>query len=352
MTGKFTRRGFGKLAAAGGAFIAAPAVWTGRARADNGVVYVNTWGGSWTEAEKAAFFDPFTEATGIDVRTVAPVSYAKLRAQVETGVYEWDVTSIRRSNVLRAHNNGYVEPIPWDIVDRSNIPEDSIYSDTIGYCVLGTNLAYRSDRFPNGGPQSWADFWDVERFPGKRSLYKDPIRTVAFALKADGVPDDEIYPMDLDRAFAKLDEIKPHIRVWWTQGNQSQQLIRDGEVDMMSMWNARASEVKDQGYPVELVWNGAVISQTQWLVAKGAPNAENAFRFIEFAVQPEQQAIFSNRLYYGPTNPAAFDYISDDIATRMPSYPPNAAQAVEENPDWESANLDEVEERFAQWLAS
>ena len=142
----------------------------------------------------------------------------------------------------------------------------------ISYCALGTNLCYRKDKFPNGGPQSWADFWDVKKFPGTRSLYNNAPRALAFALLADGVPPDKLYPMDIDRAFKKLDQIKPHIKVWWTQGNQSQQLIRDGEVDMMAIWNARASELAAQGVPVELVWNGADVGITMWGVAKGAPN--------------------------------------------------------------------------------
>ena len=74
-------------------------------------------------------------------------------------------------------------------------------------------------------------------------MLNNPVRTLQFALVADGVPLDKVFPIDVDRAFKKLEQIKPHIKVWWTQGNQSQQLMRDGEVDMMVMWNARASEL-------------------------------------------------------------------------------------------------------------
>src|SRR5215813_6795383 len=76
---------------------------------------------------------------------------------------------------------------------------------------LGTNLVYRKDKFPNGGPQSWADFWDVKKFPGSRCLYDRSFSCLAFALLADGVPTDKLYPMDVDRAFRKMSELKPHI---------------------------------------------------------------------------------------------------------------------------------------------
>jgi putative spermidine/putrescine transport system substrate-binding protein len=344
-----------RLLKAGGAAIAGatlgPLLLTERTIAQTRTVYVNTWGGSWTAAEDAAFFKPFTQATGIQVRTVAPVSYAKLKAQVESGNYEWDITAINQSDWLRAAHEGLVEPIDWTIVQKDKLFPDAVFANGISYCALGTNLCYRKDKFPNGGPQSWADFWDVKKFPGTRSLYNSAPRTLMFALLADGVPADKVYPFDLDRAFRKLDQIKPHIKVWWTQGNQSQQLIRDGEIDMMAIWNARASELAQQGVPVELVWNGAHLSITMWGVAKGAPNRKQAWEFIQFAVGPRQQAEFCNRLYYGPTNPKAYEFVRPEVARQMPTYPDNARQAVTANAAWEGANAAMLQERFTQWLA-
>src|SRR5262249_57889854 len=137
--------------------------------------------------------------------------------------------------------------------------------------IQGTTLCYRRDKSPNGGPKSWVDFWDVKRFPGARGLcINDSPRTLIFALLADGMPADRLYPLDVDRAFKKLDQIKPHIKVWWREGNQSQQLIRDGEVDMMSIWNGRATELKEAGGPVELISNGAVRSPSTGCVLNAA----------------------------------------------------------------------------------
>ena len=323
-----------------------------RARAAGGTVYVNTWGGSWTAAEEAAFFKPFTAETGIEIKTVAPVSYAKLKAEVQSGSYEWDVTAINAGDWLRAKREGLVEPIDWTVVKKDMLPPDSVFEDSIAYCALGTNLCYRSDKFPNGGPQSWADFWDVKKFPGPRSLYNNWSRTLPMALIADGVPMDKLYPLDVERAFKKLDQIKPHIKVWWTQGNQSQQLIRDGEVDMMAIWNARASELKQQGSPVELVWHGASITMTVWGVAKGAPNRKLAFEFIQSAVQPKPQAEFAKRLFYGPSNPKAFALIPDDVARQLPTYEGNAKLAFRPDVEYEGEHGAQLSERFAQWLAS
>ena len=82
--------------------------------------------------------------------------------------------------------------------------------------------------------------------------------------------------MDIDRAFRKMSELKPHIKTWWQEGSQSQQLIRDGEVDMIAMWSARAIDLIDDKVPVELVWNGAENYYANLLVPKGDPNAKAA----------------------------------------------------------------------------
>jgi len=346
----FTRRR--ALATAGASFasLATPAIWS-PARAQNRTLYVNTWGGSWTAAEEVAYFKPFTEATGVAVRTVAPVSFAKLKAQVDSGKYEWDVTVIEQGELLRAERQGLVEPIDYNIIDKSRLFPNAVYANGIATCALGTNLAYRTDKFP-AGMKSWADFWDVAKFPGPRAMINNPVRALVFALAADGVPYDKIFPLDVDRAFKKLDRIKSNIKVWWTQGNQSQQLLRDGEVNAMAMWNARATELKTQGVPTEVVWNGGMIHTTMWVVAKNAPNRDLAWKFIQSAIQPKPQAEFCSRLYYGPSNPEAFKFISAELANQMPTSPANAKVAILQDHEWYADNAGKVQERFAQWLSS
>ena len=47
-----------------------PLLITERTIAQTCTLYVNTWGGSYTAAQDAAYFKPFTAATGIQIRTV------------------------------------------------------------------------------------------------------------------------------------------------------------------------------------------------------------------------------------------------------------------------------------------
>ena len=317
------------------------------------VLYVNTFGGSMEEAELGAYYQPFTAKTGVTVRPVSPMSFAKLKAQVQSQNYEWDVSSTGIVEVRQAMLEGLLEPIDFSVVDRERVPPELFFGDYgIANMSLATCLVYRKDRYPNGAPKSWVDFWDVKQFPGARSLYDRAHTALAFALIADGVALDKVYPLDVERGFHKLDEIKPYIKVWWKEGSQSQQLIRDGEVDMIGMWNARVQELIDNGAPLEIVWNGAENVMGTWFVPKGTPRAKLAWQFIALAVEPERQAVYCNRLPYGPSNPKAFDFIAPDKARKMPTWPQHLKESFSPDAVWLAPKLAKLRERWAQWMVS
>ena len=165
---RLLRAGVGSLATTA----LGPLLVTERTAAQTRTLYVNSWGGSYTVAQEAAYFKPFTAATGIQIRTITPVSFARIKAQVQTGNYQFDMTSVNSMLWLRASREGLAEPIDWTVINRDALSADAIVADGHGIAcnIQGTNLWYRRDKFPNGGPRSWADFWDIENFPGTRSL--------------------------------------------------------------------------------------------------------------------------------------------------------------------------------------
>lgn len=146
----------------------------------------------------------------------------------------------------------------------------------------------------------------MKNFPGTRALRNDPTTVLEAALLADGVARDKLYPLDVDRAFRKLEEIKPHVTVWWTSGGQSAQLLHDGEVDMTMIWNGRASAVMKDDPDVAFTFNDGILQNTQLCILKNAPNLSDAVRFVNAAVSPELQANLPLYIDYGPGNPAAF----------------------------------------------
>ena len=217
---------------------------------------------------------------------------------------------------------------------------------------LGTNIVYRKDKFPNGGPQSWADFWNVKKFPGPRCLFDRSFTCLAFALLADGVPTDKLYPMDIDRAFRKMDEIKPHIKVWWQDGSQSQQLIRDGEVDMIAMWSARAVDLIDDKVPLEtgLERRRAVLVATL-IVPKGDPNAKSRWEFANFVAQAQAAGRIRDAaaLRAGQSRRAGADD-RGAAASQTPAWPETRRSCSSTTPHGSRPRLAQIRERWTQWI--
>lgn len=316
------------------------------ARAQGNVIYVNTWGGPWEEGARAHLFDPFTAETGIEIRTVSPVSFAKLAQQVKTGTYEFDVTTLGAGELLRADDARILE----ELTDPPY--PDSLFHNGIASHAFATVLAWRTNKFPDAGPKNWAEFWDVKKFPGSRSLQRYPARVLPIALLADGVALEELYPLDIDRAFKSLDRIKEHILVWWTAGAQSTQILRDGEIDLIGLWHSRYYEAEDAGAPVAMTWNQGEIDRAYWVVAKDTPNAENAKKFIDFATSAKPLAGFVTQVGNGPLNPAANEFIAAKDAERMPTSPENYPLTFEQDIENFGADIADVSRRFEEWLAS
>jgi putative spermidine/putrescine transport system substrate-binding protein len=336
-----------------GCALGAPAVLRAApAKAAAKPLYVNSYGGVWETSWRKAFFDPFTAQTGIEIKTVPGVSFAKLKAQVTTGNYEYDQTNLGDSEFAQAVHEGLLDKVDAEAAGTAALPPHMVRDYGIVSYSLGTNIVYRTDKFPNGGPRNWADFWNVQKFPGSRCLFDRSFTCLAFALIADGVPIDKLYPLDLDRAFRKMDQIKPHIKVWWHDGAQSQQLIRDGEVDMIGMWSARALDLIDDHVPLEIVWDGGELYWANLVVPKGDPNAKAAWQFANFVAQPQPQANFAMLLPYGPANPAARALMPEARLKQTPAWPGNEKVMFQHDAAWLAPRLAQIRERWTQWMTS
>ena len=194
------------------------------------LVFVD-WGGTNTDARIEKNIKPFEEQTGIKVTVVTPSDYAKLIAMVENGTTEWDVMNCDAYWGVYAGNKGYLEPIDYKIVVEK-LDKDVELSHVVGAEVYSSVISYNKDKYTKDtAPQNWQDFYDLEKFPGKRAMWQYPVTVIESALLADGVPMDKLYPLDLDRAFKKLDTIKDSI-VWWTKGAQPAQMLSTGEADL------------------------------------------------------------------------------------------------------------------------
>ncbi|TIN20156.1 MAG: extracellular solute-binding protein, partial [Mesorhizobium sp.] len=187
--------------------------------------------------------------TGIKVTAITDqIDMAKIELMATTNSVSVDVASTLQSYVLQAAEKGYLEKIDYSIFKKHEL--DAIVSfardeHSVGMYVYAYAMVYNTEKFPAGKPRpaTWSDFWDVEKFPGVRSLISGQYGSEGpweEALLADGVTPDALYPMDIDRVFASLDKIKPHIRKWWATGSEVQQMMGDKVVDLTNAYDGRA----------------------------------------------------------------------------------------------------------------
>lgn len=316
---------------------------------DAGSLVFVDWGGTNTDARIEKNIKPFEEKTGIKVTVVTPSDYAKLIAMVENGTTEWDVMNCDAYWGVYAGKKGYLEPIDYKTVTEK-LDKAVELEHVVGAEVYDSVISYNSDKYTaDSAPKSWTDFYDLQKFPGKRAVWQYPVTVLESALLADGVPMDKLYPLDLDRAFAKLDTIKNSI-VWWTKGAQPAQMLSTGDADIALAWSGRIMNAKDEGAPLGLTYNEGMRIAAGWVVPKGAPNKENAMKFINFISSAEQQAAFSSQIPYGSTNPEAVKLLSAEQIERIGQTPEQVAHEFYIDNDYWADHLTEVVERFNAWL--
>ncbi len=334
-------------------------------------VTVVSWGGAYAEACTKAVLNPFTDESGIEVRLESyNGGLAQIRAQVETGNVHWDVVDLEFADLVRGCDEGLFELVDIDelppAADGTPARED-YFADTYSECGGGgifysTIYAYNNESFAGERPSTIEDFFDLERFPGRRGMRRTAIANLEFALLADGVPPENIYdvlntPEGVDRAFAKLDTIKEQI-VWWEAGAQPPQMLADREVVMSTAYNGRIfnAQVLEQ-QPFTIVWDGQVLDYGQFAIVAGTPNFEAAKRFLLFASQVEIMAAIGEFIAYSPTRHSGTALISThretgvDMLSHMPSAPQNMRRAVRNDWEWWSNHGEEMNDRFSAWLA-
>lgn len=319
-------------------------------------ITVISFGGANKDAQAAAYYQTFEKATG---NKVIAGDYngemAKIKAMVDAKKVSWDVVEVESPELLRGCEEGLFEKINWaQVGKKTDFVKPAVSECGVGIFVWSTALAYNADKL-KAAPQNWADFWNVQKFPGKRGLRKGAKYTLEFALQADGVKPADVYKVlatkaGVDRAFKKLDQLKPNIQ-WWEAGAQPPQFLASGDVVMSSAYNGRIDTAQKEGKNLKVVWTGSVYDVDSWAVPKGSPKLKEAMAFIKHASQPENQAVYSNKIAYGPTNLKAVQKVDPKSASNLPTWPANLKNALALDVNFWVEHGEELEERFNAWAA-
>lgn len=314
-----------------------------------------SWGGAYQEAIEKAWIEPFTEETGIEIYRDTEPEIARIRAMVETGNVEWDVVTGGSETLMRGADHGLFIEITDDMVDQTSVLPAVRNSYGVPSEIFSTVIGYSKEAFPNGGPKTFADFWNVERFPGRRALPDRPATVLEAALLADGVAKDDVYAVlssanGFERALNKIRELKPHVAFWWSSGAQPVQALGSGEVVMALGWNGRFQSGIDDGLDIQISWHESIAQAGYFMIPKGATKQQQAIGFLNYIVRPEVQARLSEWIAYGPTTTEAWQHIDEARAARLPSTPERIERALFMDIVWWSERATETAEAYTSML--
>lgn len=323
--------------------------------AQNQLTVVN-FGGANGAAQKKAYVEPFEKSTGTKIVSVEyNGEQAKIKAMVETKKVTWDVVEVESPDVARGCDEGLFEKIDWAKVgNKADFQPAAVTECGVGAFVWSTVMAYNGDKLKTG-PATWADFWDVKKFPGKRAMRKGARYNLEFALMADGVKSADVYKLlaskdGADRAFKKLTELKPNIQ-WWEAGAQPPQFLVAGDVVMATAFNGRIDAAQREGKNLKISWTGGIYDLDYWVIPKGAPNKELSMKYITLASSADAQAEYARNISYGPTNNKALAKLDAKVQSLLPTSPANAKDALQFNVKFWADQGEELEKRFASWAA-
>ena len=308
----------------------------------------SSWGGTTQDAQKAAWADKFAEKTGINVLQDGPTDYGKLKAMVEANAVTWDVVDVEGDYAAQAGKKGLLEKLDFSVIDKSKLDPRFVTDYSVGSFYYSFVIGCNKD-VVDACPKTWADLFDTEKFPGKRTFYKwSAPGVIEAALLADGVPADKLYPLDLDRAFKKLDTIKGDI-IWWSGGAQSQQLLASAEAPFGSLWNGRMTALAQSGINAETSWEQNITAADSLVVPKGAKNKEAAMKFIALATSAEAQAELASLTGYAPINLDSPKMMDPEVAKTLPDA--QTASQVNADMNYWAENRDAIGERWYAWQA-
>jgi putative spermidine/putrescine transport system substrate-binding protein len=353
-TGGISRRRFTQMAAL---LLSASPIALGATRgwaAEGELVFVN-WGGDAGPAYDKAYGAPFKEEAGVTVKQdgSGPTEGA-VAAQFESRKPAWDIVDIDPFSAQALGKKGMMEPIDYAVVDKAKMREGFGWEFAASTYFFSYIIAYDASKFGDKVPTGMADFFDVEKFPGKRSLYKWGAGMWEAALLADGVEPAKLYPLDLERAHKKIAAFKDNVVSYWGGGAESQSVLLNGEASMALIWSTRAGLIeKDSGGSIKFIWDQGLISPGAMGVIKGNPGGKDAaMKFIASAQDPKKQVIMFEMLGQGPANPAADALLSPEQAKLNPVDPANMSKQIALDMAWYETNYGPALDEYTKIISA
>jgi putative spermidine/putrescine transport system substrate-binding protein len=316
-----------------------------------GEIVFATWGGNEIKNLTRAYATPFQSAGGpaIVFDGTGPTEGA-IRNMVDSGDVGWDVCDADGYSAIRLGRIGALSAIDYTIIKREEVMPPFAFDHGVGGYTYAYVLAYDTELYKDRPPQSWVDFWDVKRFPGKRGLWRWMNGGFEAAMLAAGAAHEKVYPINLTLVLDKLKQLKPNLQTW-ENGAQSKQMLVDRIVGMSCIWHSRAVQLAaETNGRIAWTWAHGILYPGVWVVPKNNPAGSAAFKFIASMQDAARQINFTGLQGVGPCNPAATKAMPAGLRPADPTQPENLSQLVTVDSTWWADNYDLAMKKFQDLL--
>ena len=330
---------------------------------------ITTWGGAYEQAQLDAYIEPFRVETGIQVNLQQYVGGIEpLQNRDSDGKPVFDIADLIESDAHFACEENLLIDFKYALLAPAadgTLAEDDFLSDALLDCGIAhieysTVVAYDERAFLDEKPSSISDFFDIERFPGKRALQRQPRAILEWAMLSYGIPPQQIYELlsterGLNLVTRRMNQIRDHI-VWWESGSEPAQLLKDGTVVMASGYNGRFFEATmNHDAPISVIQDGQLLEFGVWGILRDSPNQDTAKEFVRFVTETQKMAAFSNIIPYSPTRSSSLRRIGLHRKSNisMLSYMPSRASSnvIRIASEWYARTEKARERWFNEWLS-
>jgi putative spermidine/putrescine transport system substrate-binding protein len=292
-----------------------------------------SFGGSFEAGETSAFLGPFMKANpNVTILQDPNVNPATVAAMQLAHHVTWNIASTGNSDPYNNEKN--LVKINCKIVACNElIPNSGFDGYRMPYYTWATAITYNTKDFHGANvPQNWADFFNVKKYPGMRTMFNYMTAdTLEAALIASGVKPDKLYPLDMKRAFAELNKLKGHI-IWYSTGQQCESYVASGEASMGNCWNGRAYAGAQNGDPVAVQWNQCFQLIGDLAIVKGSANVNESMKLLAFITSAQHNARLSHYIAYGPTNALALKKVPASVKPYLSTS--HTAACINVNDSW------------------
>ena len=312
-------------------------------------------GETMPEAMRQVYVQPFANATGLHTQLESwDGGVDNLRTRAKSPDSVWDVVEVNAEELATGCAEGQFERVDWSAVGgKDHYLAQGVSDCGVGATVSNLVLAWDRDKFP--ATPTWTDFWDIAKYPGKRGLLKGARGNLEIALIADGVSPPDVYKVlatsdGVDRAFRKLDQLKPYI-VCWQTGAEAAHILGSGAVLMTMAPSARiATANRSEHRNFGIQWNASLYQVDSWVILKGSPNLRVAQQFLYFAGTPAIEGRLFDVTGNSGLAKGANDELSPDQVQFSPSNASNLNAAVRMDTGFWHDNMAKLQQRFDAWL--